>query len=157
MILPPTTENNDRRGRSGAPSFSHRKEREGRKKALDVNWVARELGAAEKILFMPGNGGIVLKKEDNGWSVQLEQPWMVGRAMGLIQAHSAEKTGFILRQTPAFESLGAMLDCSRNAVPRVESVKRLLRILARMGYRTLQLYMEDVFILEDYPYFGYGW
>ena len=41
------------------------------KKALDVNWVARELGAAEKILFMPGNGGIVLKKEDNGWSVQL--------------------------------------------------------------------------------------
>ncbi len=106
---------------------------------------------------MPGNGGIVLKKEDNGWSVQLEQPWMVGRAMGLIQAHSAEKTGFILRQTPAFESLGAMLDCSRNAVPRVESVKRLLRILARMGYRTLQLYMEDVFILEDYPYFGYGW
>lgn len=50
-----------------------------------------------------------------------------------------------------------MLDCSRNAVPRVESVKRLLRILARMGYRTLQLYMEDVFILEDYPYFGYGW
>ena len=51
------------------------------KKALDVNWVARELGAAEKILFMPGNGGIVLKKEDNGWSVQLEQPWMVGRAI----------------------------------------------------------------------------
>ena len=78
------------------------------KKALDVNWVARELGAAEKILFMPGNGGIVLKKEDNGWSVQLEQPWMVGRAMGLIQAHSAEKTGFILRQTPAFESSGAV-------------------------------------------------
>lgn len=61
------------------------------KKALDVNWVARELGAAEKILFMPGNGGIVLKKEDNGWSVQLEQPWMVGRAVGRIRAHSAEK------------------------------------------------------------------
>jgi len=80
----------------------------------------------------------------------------VGRAMGLIQAHSAEKTGFTLRQTPALESLGAMLDCARNAVPRVERVKRLLRILSRMGYRALQLYMEDVFILEDYPYFGYG-
>lgn len=126
------------------------------KKALDVNWVARELGAAENIRFLPGDGGIVLIKEDTGWLAQLEQSWMAGRAVGLIRAHSAEKTGFTLRQTPALESLGAMLDCSRNAVPRVESVKRLLRILSRMGYRALQLYMEDVFILEDYPYFGYG-
>lgn len=126
------------------------------KKALDVNWIARELGAVENIRFLPGDGGIVLIKEDTGWLAQLEQPWMAGRAVGLIRAHSAEKTGFTLRQTPALESLGAMLDCSRNAVPRVESVKRLLRILSRMGYRALQLYMEDVFILEDYPYFGYG-
>lgn len=126
------------------------------KKALDVNWIARELGAVENIRFLPGDGGIVLIKEDTGWLAQLEQPWMAGRAVGLIRAHSAEKTGFTLRQTPALESLGAMLDCSRNAVPRVESVKRLLRILSRMGYRALQLYMEDVFILEDYPYLGYG-
>ena len=126
------------------------------KKALDVNWIAQELGAVENIRFLPGDGGIVLIKEDTGWLAQLEQPWMAGRAVGLIRAHSAEKTGYTLRQTPALESLGAMLDCSRNAVPRVESVKRLLRILSRMGYRALQLYMEDVFILEDYPYFGYG-
>ena len=126
------------------------------KKALDVNWIARELGAVENIRFLPGDGGIVLIKEDTGWLAQLAQPWMAGRAIGLAQAHGAEKAGFTLRQQPALESLGAMLDCSRNAVPRVESVKRLLRMLARMGYRTLQLYMEDVFTLEDYPYFGYG-
>lgn len=58
MILPPTTENNDRRGRSGAPSFSHRKEREGMKKALDVNWIAQELGAVENIRFLPEEDGI---------------------------------------------------------------------------------------------------
>ena len=124
---------------------------------LDLRWIAQELGAAEDIRFVPGADGIVLRKEENGWLAQLAQPWMAGRAIGLAQAHGAEKAGFTLRQQPALESLGAMLDCSRNAVPRVESVKRLLRILARMGYRTLQLYMEDVFILEDYPYFGYGW
>lgn len=126
------------------------------KESLDLNWIARELGAMEDIRFMRGDAGIVLKKDENGWLVYLEQPWMAGRAIGLIQAHGSEKPGFTLRQTPAFESLGAMLDCSRNAVPRVESVKWLLRILARMGFRTLQLYMEDVFKLEDYPYFGYG-
>ena len=31
-----------------------------------------------------------------------------GQAVGLIRAHSAEKTGFTLRQTPAFESSGAV-------------------------------------------------
>ena len=123
---------------------------------LDLRWIAQELGAAEDIRFVPGADGIVLRKEENGWLAQLAQPWMAGRAIGLAQAHGAEKAGFTLRQQPALESLGAMLDCSRNAVPRVESVKRLLRMLARMGYRTLQLYMEDVFTLEDYPYFGYG-
>lgn len=30
------------------------------KKALDVNWIARELGAVENIRFLPGDGGIVL-------------------------------------------------------------------------------------------------
>ena len=78
------------------------------KKALDVNWIAQELGAVENIRFLPGDGGIVLIKEDTGWLAQLEQPWMAGRAVGLIRAHSAEKTGFTLRQTPAFESSGAV-------------------------------------------------
>ena len=28
------------------------------KKALDVNWIARELGAVENIRFLPGEDGI---------------------------------------------------------------------------------------------------
>ena len=53
-----------------------------------------------------------------------------------------------------FERLGAMLDCSRNGVPKVETVKRFIRYLKRMGYDYLLLYMEDVYELENEPYFG---
>ena len=35
--------------------------------------------------------------------------------------------------------LGVMLDCSRNAVYRPEAVRRLIDLLSKMGYNTLQL------------------
>ena len=53
-----------------------------------------------------------------------------------------------------FERLGAMIDCSRNGVPKVETLKRLITYLKKMGYDYLLMYMEDVYELEDEPYFG---
>lgn len=56
---------------------------------------------------------------------------------------------------PAFENLTYMCDCSRNAVPKIDTLKTLVRYLAVMGYNSLGLYMEDTFEVEGYPYFGY--
>lgn len=50
---------------------------------------------------------------------------------------------------------GTMLDCSRNAVPTVESVQQWIDILSDLGYNTLFLYMEDTYEIEGEPYFGY--
>lgn len=54
-----------------------------------------------------------------------------------------------------FTDLTYMLDCSRNSVPKVQTVKKLVRHLAFMGYDSLQLYTEDTFVVEKQPYFGY--
>ncbi len=51
--------------------------------------------------------------------------------------------------------LGAMIDCSRNAVMNVKTVKRFADILAGMGYNTLMLYTEDTFEVDNQPFFGY--
>ena len=51
--------------------------------------------------------------------------------------------------------LGTMIDCSRNAVMTVQSVKRWIDILAKIGYNTLMLYTEDTFQLDTHPYFGH--
>lgn len=60
-----------------------------------------------------------------------------------------------IRQIPKYDSLGVMIDCSRNAVLKVSTVKKLMRYLGLMGYKTVQLYTEDTYELEGYPYFGY--
>ncbi len=46
-------------------------------------------------------------------------------------------------------------DCSRNAVPNMQSVKRMITVLGKMGYTHLMLYTEDTYEIEDEPYFGY--
>lgn len=56
---------------------------------------------------------------------------------------------------PKAEKLGFMLDCSRNAVPKVEEIKHLICLLVLMGYTYLELYTEDVYELPGEPYFGY--
>lgn len=54
-----------------------------------------------------------------------------------------------------FEHFGVMLDCSRNAVMKVDTVKKYIDILERLGYNTLMLYTEDTYEIDNQPYFGY--
>ena len=56
---------------------------------------------------------------------------------------------------PLFATNGSMVDMSRNAVMRVETVKTMLRKMALMGMNTYMLYTEDTYEVEGYPYFGY--
>ncbi len=53
------------------------------------------------------------------------------------------------------QNLALMLDCSRNAVMNVPSVKKFLDYMSAMGYNMLQLYTEDTYEIEGEPYFGY--
>lgn len=50
---------------------------------------------------------------------------------------------------------GVMLDCSRNAVYKVETVKKFIDDLSAMGYNTLMLYTEDTYEIPNQPRFGY--
>lgn len=55
----------------------------------------------------------------------------------------------------AFQRLGLMMDCSRNAVMKKETVKKWVDLLSQMGYNTLMLYTEDTYEINKQPYFGY--
>ena len=54
-----------------------------------------------------------------------------------------------------YRYFGVMLDCSRNAVLNLESAKKLIDSLQKMGYNALELYAEDTYEVKDEPYFGY--
>lgn len=53
------------------------------------------------------------------------------------------------------ENIGLMLDCSRGAVPTVDTLKELIDLLSAMGYNRLELYTEDTYEIEGRPFFGY--
>ena len=54
-----------------------------------------------------------------------------------------------------FRRFGTMVDCSRNAVMTLDTLKKWTDITASMGYNTLLLYIEDTYEVDDNPYFGY--
>ncbi len=54
-----------------------------------------------------------------------------------------------------YKRFGIMLDCSRNGVMKVSELKKFIDLMVKMGYNMLEIYAEDVFQLENEPYFGY--
>ena len=82
--------------------------------------------------------------------VKIEYSTLSGAARGIGSALARIEGE---HSTP-FKSLGIMLDVSRGMVMRVEHLKKWLRRMALAGYTQVQLYCEDVYELEDEPYFG---
>lgn len=62
---------------------------------------------------------------------------------------------FTFSEKNNFDYCGIMADVSRNAVLKVETVKDIIRYMAKMGLNQLMLYTEDTYKLDKYPYFGY--
>ena len=48
-----------------------------------------------------------------------------------------------------------MIDVARNAVPKIETIKKMVDHLAILGYNRLYLYLEDLFEIKEEPFFGY--
>ena len=99
----------------------------------------------------------------------LRVDWTGGRAVVAAEDRSALSRGLFLLgqaaregrdalqlcQARHFASCGLMLDCSRNAVPTVDAVRRLLDRMAMLGLNLLLLYTEDTYEVEGQPYHGY--
>ena len=103
----------------------------------------------------PRTEGLQITLKADGVHITAQSRIQFSRALGLAaEALKADRLGTI-SQVPCYRHLETMVDCARNAVPTVESLKRFAAHTALMGYTGLQLYVEDVFELPGYPYFGY--
>lgn len=96
-----------------------------------------------------------LRVFSDGCSVTVEYPTRIAlmRSLGII-ARYCPGSSFDISQSPSHD-LGVMIDCSRNAVLNMASVKKMCRIIAAMGYKTMMLYTEDTYEIKEYPYFGH--
>jgi len=96
----------------------------------------------------------IVNKNDHG-EISFEKPVHFFRAIGLWVENYQKSGEFDITENPQFNMSGVMLDASRNAVPTVADVEKLLQHMAVMGLDTLMLYTEDTYEVKEYPYFGY--
>ncbi|TYT77914.1 beta-N-acetylhexosaminidase [Treponema phagedenis] len=87
--------------------------------------------------------------------LQYTHPYQAGRCIALFFESLAFDLPLPRKEKSRYQSLGLMIDCSRNGVLLPAAFKRLLPHLSLMGYSSVQLYMEDTFTIDEYPYFGY--
>ena len=54
-----------------------------------------------------------------------------------------------------FKERGILLDVSRRGAMKISQVKKFIDVMSRLEYNALLFYTEDMFEVEDQPYFGY--
>ncbi|MBQ7097138.1 MAG: beta-N-acetylhexosaminidase [Clostridia bacterium] len=100
--------------------------------------------------------GITVKKDRTGYAVEYGTiPDFCRGLCILLDRMEKQEESFCVSEDRKIKKCGIMADVSRNAVMRVETAKDLISRIARMGMNTFMLYMEDVYKVEGYPYFGY--
>ena len=57
---------------------------------------------------------------------------------------------FEKKETVYLDKNGTMLDCSRNSVLNVETIKKYIRIQAALGMNTMMLYTEDTYEVPEH-------
>ncbi|KAJ1923854.1 hypothetical protein IWQ60_005607 [Tieghemiomyces parasiticus] len=94
--------------------------------------------------------------------IEYNRPIEAFRALGRVLTEfyhlsnpPTPKEWFIFEELAQFETLGTMLDCSRNGVFLLDRVFEWLRYCALLGINMVQLYTEDTYQIRDEPFFGY--
>ena len=102
-----------------------------------------------------GEGLRVFGDEKGPWTLEYSSTGAFLRGLGLLKRYGVPGKAFDVAETAAFGTLGTMLDCSRNAVMKPESLKRFIRMTALMGFNAIMLYTEDTYEVPGEPYFGH--
>ena len=80
------------------------------------------------------------------------EPIQFYRALSLIPL---DLSACDIHEEPAFQTVGVMFDCSRNAVIAPEALKGFLRKMALQGLNLGMMYTEDTYEVPEQPFFGY--
>ncbi len=100
--------------------------------------------------------GLTVEGKDGRYTVSwAEKPHFFRAVSLLVGLLESGENAIYIHEEPKMQMCGAMPDCSRNAVLKVETVIRLMGKMASAGMNTLMLYTEDTYEVEGYPYFGY--
>ena len=116
----------------------------------------KEIGFSfpENTKYIPRENGLKITVKQGAVCVEYANTRDLARAVLILKANGTEND-YVIEETNVFQDVCLMVDCSRNAVKNIETVKKLIRNLAMIGYTSLMLYTEDTYEVENEPVFGY--
>lgn len=92
-------------------------------------------------------------KKGNKVTISYGEPIAFFRGLSYLYEHKNEDFDVTFNRNFIYN--GLMVDCSRNGVVNLETLKFIIKLLAAYGLNRLLLYTEDTYEIEEYPYFGY--
>ncbi|WP_041083879.1 beta-N-acetylhexosaminidase [Thermotoga profunda] len=103
---------------------------------LNSNMVSHSQGY--KIKITP-NGIVLMAKTTQGIFYSLQS------LIQLMREYECRIPTMIIEDEPDFENRGFMLDISRDRIPNMDTLKKIIDILAELKYNQFQLYTEHTF------------
>jgi len=98
---------------------------------------------------------LYIEKDETAGHIFISDSRYLSRALFLWLTFSNQQSHFQYNETASFHEVGTMIDCSRNAVPTISTLKSWVRYLSALGYTQLMLYTEDTYEVPELPYFGH--
>lgn len=88
-------------------------------------------------------------KNDGAWTIEYTNLTSFLRGINSVLSDLSCKS------ETKFSTFGVMIDCSRNKVLNIDTLKKWIRNIALSGGNLILLYTEDTYELEGEPFFGY--
>lgn len=108
----------------------------------------------EKTKYIKKDNGLKITVSNGEVQIEYANIRDIARA-GLILKANGVDGDYTIEEKSDFKDICLMVDCSRNAVKSVATVKKIIRYIAMIGYTSLMLYTEDTYEVENEPVFGY--
>ncbi len=121
-----------------------------------IEEIKKEIGFAfpKKTVFLQSAENLKVECKNQVITVLYKSKRDILRAALIVKANG-NLNDYCIEEKQAFEEICLMVDCSRNAVRNIDTVKKLIRNMAMMGYSSLMLYTEDTYEVDNEPLFGY--
>ena len=105
---------------------------------------------------LAGRPRFVIGREEGGVTVRYSRACEAFRGLGYLLGEAKLGRPYKdVEQACQFDLLGVKLDCARNGVPRMETLRTLFRQMALLGFNAFSPYLEDTYEIPGEPFFGY--